>query len=54
MPERERESLWRVHWYSEERLHRYLVHVPPVEFEAEFYAQLVVPSTDGAANVEAA
>jgi putative transposase len=43
-----------VHWYNEERLHSYLGHVPPVEFEAEYYARLEVPSTDGAANIEAA
>ena len=43
-----------VHWYNEERLHSYLGHVPPIEFEAEYYARLEVPSTDGTANIEAA
>jgi putative transposase len=27
-----------VHWWNEQRLHGYLGHVPPAEFEATFYA----------------
>lgn len=43
-----------VHWYNEERLHSYLGYVPPVEFEAEYYARPEVPSSDGATNKEVA
>jgi hypothetical protein len=32
----------------------YLGHIPPGGFEVEYYAQLEVPPTDGAAIIEAA
>ena len=43
-----------VQWYNAERLHSYLGNIPPEEFEANYYAESDVPSTDGAANITAA
>jgi putative transposase len=33
-----------VHWFNEDRLHEHCGHVPPAEFEAEFYAAITTPS----------
>jgi transposase InsO family protein len=43
-----------VQWYNAERLHSYLGNILPEEFEANYYAESDVPSTDGAANITAA
>lgn len=36
-----------VHWYNTERLHGYLDHVPPVEYEEAHYAQLTTAGQVG-------
>jgi transposase InsO family protein len=43
-----------VQLHNAERLHSYLGNIPPEEFEANYYAESDVPSTDGAANITAA
>lgn len=43
-----------VDWYNNDRLHSTLGHVPPVEYEAAYYAQHEAPSTGEAANNTAA
>ena len=43
-----------VAWCNEERFHSYLGNLPPAEFEANYYAERNVPSTDGVANKEVA
>lgn len=43
-----------VQWYNAERLHSYLGNIPPEEFEANYYAESDVPSTDDVANIMAA
>jgi putative transposase len=41
-------------WYSNERLHSSLGYVPPEEYEQNYYAENIGPSTAGAANKKAA
>jgi hypothetical protein len=40
--------------YNAEWLHSNLGNIPPEWFEANYYAENDVPSTDGAANITAA
>lgn len=43
-----------VSWYKNERLHSFLGNVPPEEFERDYYARTISPSTGEAANKPAA
>ena len=43
-----------VNWYNNDRLHSFLGNVPPEEYERNYYARNIGPSTGEAANKPAA
>jgi putative transposase len=43
-----------VNWYNNDRLHSYIGNIPPEEYERDYYARNIGPSTGAAANKTAA
>jgi putative transposase len=43
-----------VNWYYNDRLHSYVGNIPPEEYERDYYARNIGPSTGAAANKTAA